>query len=378
MNSPVRTDLVLERRLSSRLIDVFIRACLILALAILCYDIFSPFVTLMAWALILAVSLYPAHRMLARRLGGRDGLAATLMVLIGILVIVAPTTVLGMALGDSIQGFAEKVSDHSLQVPEPPASVAGWPLIGPKAHALWSQAHTDLPSLLMSLQPYLGDISKKALGAAAALGGSVVLFLFSFAIAGVMMAFGEGGAAGIRSVFDRIVGVERGERFTQLCTATIRAVAQGVLGVALIQAIVVGLLLLFAGIPFAAALAAVVLVLGIAQLPALLVTLPVIAYIWWSPSYGTGAAVMHTVLLALAGMLDNILKPLLLGRGVEAPMPVVLIGALGGMATSGILGMFLGATLLALGYQIFMSWVDANPDVDQVPVEQPVLEQEAP
>ena len=106
MNSPVRTDLVLERRLSSRLIDVFIRACLILALAILCYDIFSPFVTLMAWALILAVSLYPAHRMLARRLGGRDGLAATLMVLIGILVIVAPTTVLGMALGDSIQGFA--------------------------------------------------------------------------------------------------------------------------------------------------------------------------------------------------------------------------------------------------------------------------------
>jgi predicted PurR-regulated permease PerM len=87
---------------------------------------------------------------------------------------------------------------------------------------------------------------------------------------------------------------------------------------------------------------------------------------------------MHTVLLALAGMLDNILKPLLLGRGVEAPMPVVLIGALGGMATSGILGMFLGATLLALGYQIFMSWVDANPDVDQVPVEQPVLEQEAP
>ena len=147
---------------------------------------------------------------------------------------------------------------------------------------------------------------------------------------------------------------------------------------ALIQAIVVGLLLLFAGIPFAAALAAIVLVLGIAQLPALLVTLPVIAYIWWSPSYGTGAAVMHTVLLALAGTLDNILKPLLLGRGVEAPMPVILIGALGGMATSGILGMFLGATLLALGYQIFMSWVHTNPDVDLPPPERPALEQESP
>ena len=202
MNSPTRTDLVLERRLSSRLIDVFIRACLILALAILCYDIFSPFVTLMAWALILAVSLYPAHQMLAGRLGGRDGLAATLLVLIGIVLIVAPTTVLGMALGDSIQGFVDRVSDHSLQVPEPPASVAAWPVIGAKAHALWSQAHTDPASLVMSLQPYLGDVSKKALGAAAAIGGSVLLFLFSFVIAGVMMAFGQSGAAGICSVFE--------------------------------------------------------------------------------------------------------------------------------------------------------------------------------
>jgi predicted PurR-regulated permease PerM len=375
MNSPVRTDLVLERRLSARLIDVFIRAGLILALAILCYDIFSPFVSLMAWALILAVSLYPAHRLFARRLGGRDGLAAILIVLIGIVLIVAPTTVLAMALGDSIESFAARLSDHSLEVPAPPASVAAWPLVGAKAHALWSQAHSDLPSLLLGLQPYLGDISKKALGVAAAVGGSVLLFLFSFAIAGVMMAYGQSGAAGIRAVFGRIVGPDRGEHFAQLCTATIRAVAQGVLGVALIQAIVVGLLLLFAGIPFAGVLAAIVLVLAIAQLPALLVTLPVIAFIWWSPSYGTGAAVMHTVLLGLAGALDNILKPLLLGRGVDAPMTVILIGALGGMAASGILGMFLGATLLALGYKIFMAWVDTNPDLDLPPVETPVLEQ---
>ena len=205
----------------------------------------------------------------------------------------------------------------------------------------------------------------------------MLLFLFSFVIAGIMMAWGRPGAAGIRSVFDRIVGSERGERFARLCTSTIRAVAQGVLGVALIQAIVVGLLLMFAGIPFAAALAAVALVLGIAQLPALIVTLPAIAYIWWSPSYGTGAAILHTVLLGLSGTLDNILKPLLLGRGVEAPMAVILIGALGGMATSGILGMFLGATFLALGYQIFMSWVAENPDLERPAVEQPLLERES-
>ena len=138
--------------------------------------------------------------------------------------------------------------------------------------------------------------------------------------------------------------------------------AQGVLGVAFIQAIVVGLVLMIAGVPFAGVLAMIVLVLGIAQVPALLVTLPVIGYIWVSGNYGTVAAVTYTVLLFLAGMLDNVLKPLMLGRGVDAPMPVILLGALGGMASSGILGMFVGATLLALGYQIFMWWVATNPD----------------
>jgi len=381
MNSPYRPDPVLERRLSMRLIDVFIRASLILALAILCYDIFSPFISLMAWALILAVSLYPLHLMLARALGGRDGLAAIVIVFLGLVLIAAPTAILAMALADSVQGFAARLADHSLQVPEPPASVAAWPVVGPKVHALWSQAHTDLKSLVVAVQPHVGDAPKKVLGALAVLGGTLLLFLFAFVVAGIMMAWGRSGAAGIRAVFDRIVGIDRGEQLTRLCTSTIRAVAQGVLGVALIQAIVIGLLLLLAGIPFAGVLAAIVLVLAIAQLPALLVTLPVIVYIWWSPSYGTGAAIMHTVLLGLAGTLDNVLKPLLLGRGVEAPMPVILIGALGGMAGGGILGMFLGATFLALGYRIFMSWVDANPDLEPMPVTvepAPALERDGP
>jgi predicted PurR-regulated permease PerM len=196
----------------------------------------------------------------------------------------------------------------------------------------------------------------------ASIGGAVLLFLFSFIIAGIIMAFGQSGAESTRSIFVRIVGIRRGEEFAGLATATIRAVALGVLGVAFIQAIVVGLVLLIAGVPFAGVLAMIVLVLGIAQVPALLVTLPVIVYIWSSGDYGTAAAVLYTVLLFLAGMLDNVLKPLLLGRGVDAPMPVILLGALGGLASAGILGMFVGATLLALGYQIFMWWVAGNPD----------------
>jgi len=362
MNTPYKPDADLERRLSRSLLDVFIRAGMVFAMAALCYQIFSPFVALMAWALILAVTLYPAHQRLARHVGGKQGLAATLLVLSGIVLIGLPTTLLMFELGDSVHDFIGSVRDSTLQIPAPPPAIAGWPIVGERLHGLWSQAHLDLPATVQSLQPKLGDLARRALAIVASIGGALLLFLVSFIIAGIIMAFGQSGAMGMRAIFDRIVGTAHGEEFARLSTATIRAVALGVLGVAFIQAVAVGLLLMIAGVPFAGLLALIVLVLGIAQVPALLVTLPVIVYIWMSGDYGTAAAITHTVLLFVAGMLDNVLKPLLLGRGVEAPMVVILLGALGGLATHGILGMFVGATLLALGYQIFMWWVATNPE----------------
>ena len=147
--------------------------------------------------------------------------------------------------------------------------------------------------------------------------------------------------------------------------ATIRAVALGVIGVAAIQALLIGLALLIAGIPVAGVLAIIALVLGIAQVPALVVTLPVIIYIWASGDYSSAAAIVHTIILLLTGIADNVLKPLMLGRGVDVPMPVILFGALGGMASGGILGMFVGATVLALGYELFTTWIATNPDTAQ-------------
>jgi predicted PurR-regulated permease PerM len=355
-------DLELETRLSRKLLDVLIRAGLVFALVVLCCRIFSPFISLMAWALILAVTLYPAQQKLARGIGGRQGLAATLLVLCGIVLIVAPTAVLFVELGDSVHRFVGSVRDNSLQVPAPPPGVAEWPIVGEKINALWSQAHADLPGAVHSLQPQIGHLARHALETVAGIAGAVLMFLFAFFVAGIMMAYGRSGAGGMQSIFVRIFGIGRGERFVRLSTATIRAVALGVLGVALIQAIVVGLLLMAARVPFAGGLAMIVLVLAIAQLPVLLVVLPIAGYIWYSGDHGTAAAVTYTVLLLLAGAIDNVLKPLLLGRGVEAPMPVVLLGALGGLASAGIMGMFVGATLLALGYQIFMFWVAADPD----------------
>jgi predicted PurR-regulated permease PerM len=365
MSSNSRPDIEYEERIASRVMDAFVRVGLVLALTVLCYRIFSPFLTLMLWALILAVALYPAHEAMARRLGGRQWLAGMLVVILSIALIVAPSFVLISSLGDSLQGVIHDAQANSLKVPPPLDAVAAWPLVGPKLHALWTQAHADLPALVQRLQPQAGNVAKSILAFVAGIGVGMLQFLAAIVIAGIIMAFGEAGASANRAIFRRVVGRARGEELATLSVATVRAVAQGVLGVAFIQAIIVGVILLVAGVPWAGVLALVVLVLGIAQVPALIVTLPAIGYIWWVGTYSTGAAIAWTVLLGIAGMSDNVLKPLLLGRGVNAPMVVILLGALGGMATSGILGMFVGATLLTLGYKIFMGWVAGVPDAEE-------------
>ena len=361
MNRLPKSDDDPEPRTAANLLEVLIRAGLILILAIICYRVFSPFMIPMVWAVILAVTLYPLHKRIARRVGGRQGIASMLLLIVGFVLIAVPTAILVNSLGDSVNELIHKVQTNSLQIPAPPDQVAGWPLVGEKLHAIWSQAHADLPSLVNSLQPKIGDLAKWALGFVAAIGGGLLTFTAAFVVSGIIMAFGEIGASGSRAIFDRVIGPERGGKLAELSTATIRAVAQGVIGVAFIQAIAVGLCLLVAGVPWAGALSAIVLVLGVAQVPALLVTLPAIIYVWSSGGHGSAVAIAYSVLLFLAGMTDNVLKPLLLGRGVDAPMPVILLGALGGMATRGILGMFVGATLLALGYQIFMGWVAKRP-----------------
>lgn len=364
MNVPSRAEVEFAERESRRQLDVLIRAGLILVLVVLSYQVFAPFLTLMVWAMTLAVALYPLHRKLAAKVGGRQWLAATLIAALGIGLIVVPLAVLLSSMGDSVRDFVHDVQANTLEIPPPRPGVAEWPLVGNKIYAFWDRAHTDLPALVQSMQPKIGNLARQALAMVAAIGGSILQFVGAFVVAGILMAFGEAGTRGSRAIFGRIAGTERGTAFTALAVSTIRAVAQGVIGVALIQAIVIGICLLVAGVPFAGVLTMVALVLGIAQVPALIVTLPAIAYLWMSGNYGNGEAVVYTVLLLVAGLLDNVLKPLMLGRGVEAPMPVILIGALGGMAAAGILGMFVGAVLLALGYQIFMGWVAADPETE--------------
>ncbi|HEY2294545.1 MAG TPA: AI-2E family transporter, partial [Thermoanaerobaculia bacterium] len=292
--------------------------------------------------------------------------------------IIIPTALLMNSFADSVRNFIDGVQHNTLVIPAPPERVERRPIVGKKIHDIWSQAHDDLPGLVQSLQPKVGQLAQKALAMVAGIGGGLLLFLGSFVIASIAMAYGEASSRAIRVIFQRVAGVARGEALAKLSTATIRTVALGVIGVASIQAILIGLALLLAGVPAAGVLSIIVLVLAIAQVPAAIVTIPVIIYIWSSGHYSSSAAITYTVILLVTGLVDNVLKPLMLGRGVAVPMPVILFGALGGMASRGILGMFVGATVLALGYEIFKGWVTANPDDDAViPRNEPIQQGES-
>ena len=353
-----------ERRPALSLWDTLIRISLIGGLAALCYQALSPFLKLLIWSIILAVTLYPVHQFLARRIGGRQKLTSTILVILGVILIVAPTWMLLNSFADSIHRFVGAVQQNTLHIPAPREGVRNLPLVGNKIYDAWSKAVSDLPGLVQSMQPKIGDLARQAFSMVASIGGTMLLFLASFIVASIVMAKGESAGRSGRAIFSRVAGPSRGEAMAKLSIATIRAVSLGVVGVAAIQAILIGLAVLLAGIPIAGVLAVIALILGIAQVPALLITLPVIVYIWASGDYGTGAAIAHTIILLVTGMADNVLKPMMLGRGVDVPMPVILIGALGGMASGGILGMFVGATALALGYELSRSWLATSADSD--------------
>lgn len=362
-------DVRVRDLLSRDLVEAMIRIGLIAFLVVMAGRIFAPFMGLMLWALILAVAHYPLHRRLASMLGGRQGSAATVLVVIGLLLIGIPTAMLGSSFAGQIHTVIEAFTSNSVTVKPPNPAIAEWPLVGERLHAAWSAAAADLPAFLERMQPQLGNMAEWALSMAAGTMGAVLMFLGAWLIAGVMMAFGESGSAATGQIFSRLAGAERGPKLQVLSTATIRSVATGVIGVAFIQALLLGIGFVFAGVPAAGVLALIVMIVGIVQLPASLISLPVIGYLWWAGEASTTSNVIWTVYLVVAGLADNVLKPVLLGRGVDAPMPIVLIGALGGMVSAGIVGLFIGAVLLAVGYQIFMDWVNEPAAADQAQVD---------
>ena len=370
--------MTLTPAVSKGLLDVLIRAGLIAALVTLCYQIFHPFLNLLLWSMILAVALYPLHNMIKRKLQLKDGLIATLVVMLAIAIVLVPVYLLASSLASSAETAAAAVRSGNFEVPPPSADVADWPVVGEQAHAIWSQASTNAADVAQDYAPQLKSFSLAVLGKIAAAGVGLLLFLFALCLAGAFMAYGESGHRSAIASFERIFGPGRGEHLAELCTATIRAVAQGVIGIAFIQALLVGVAFIAMGLPGAGLLTLAVLLLGIAQLPAAVLTIPIILIVLSSQGVNT-ATIIFAVYTFIAGLADNVLKPLMLGRGVDVPMPVILIGALGGMVTGGVIGLFIGPVVLAIGYELYWQWVqDIPPGSDAEAATPPEREAAAP
>ena len=355
----METDNELTLKLKSKAFtDAMIRFSVIAVLAILCVRVFSPFLNILLWGLILAIMLYPLHQRLAKRLKDRQGRAATLMVVTGCLLLGVPLGLLGNSIVTEIHDVRTAYESNSLTIPKPDTKVAEWPIIGEKLYKAWNEAATNIPKFLKNYEEQIKKIGARFVSAAGNAFGSVFLFLGALIIAGIMMAWGKPGGNAMEHILSRVAGPVKGPQLQKLSVATVRSVATGVLGVALIQALLFGIGFILASVPAAGLLALIVMFICIIQLPPIIVAVPVIIYIWSAGDASTMANIFYSLFLVLAGLSDNVLKPLLLGRGVDAPMPIILIGAIGGMIATGFIGLFLGAVLLAIGYQMFMVWID--------------------
>jgi predicted PurR-regulated permease PerM len=355
MNSSV--DPSDQKRLVGAAIEATIRIAVIGALVFWCFQIIAPFVMLLIWGAIIAVAVYPAFVTIEKFFKGRKGLSATVMTIGLLLVLLVPTLFLVGTLVDGLQGAAQGLRDGTLRIPPPPEGVSTWPIIGKQLAGVWTMASENFESLVARVGPAAVDVGKVLLSSAANVGLAILMFVGSVIVAGVFLAYSESASRFARKFAARLAG-ERGGDYVKTAESTVRSVAVGIIGIAFIQAVLAGLGMLVAGIPGAGLWAFVCLLLSITQIGGLPVLLPAAIYMFATAD--TLPAVLFAVWAVLVGLSDNILKPLLLGRGTETPMLVVLIGSIGGMIASGVVGLFVGAVIFALGYKLFLVWLEGN------------------
>ena len=295
------------------------------------------------------------------RFKGRRGLTATVLTLVALGALLTPAIQLSGAMVQNAKVFAEEVKDGSLNIPPPPEAVQGWPLIGERTYEAWNLANENLSAALSTYQEPLKTAGSWLLSTAAGAGLGVLMFAASIILSGVFLTYAEGGNEFARKLGRRLAG-ERGNKYVQLAGATVRGVAQGVLGVAFIQALLAGIGFMVMGIPAAPLWTLLVLILGIVQISPSLVIIPTIIYVFSTAS--TVPAVIYMVYMIAVAVSDNILKPILLSRGIPVPMAVIFIGAIGGFIMSGIVGLFVGAVIMVLGYDLFIVWLNADEQED--------------
>ncbi len=335
--------------------DVAIRLALIALVVYWSFILLRPFIAILIWSAILSVALYPIYLLLKRAFGGRATPAAFLLTTIALIVILGPISTLVVALVDNLTSIAERVSQDTLKVPPPPPYVAEWPLIGGPLSSFWQTASLGLDQALASIEPQLRGAALKLLEVIGGIGLGVLQFTVAIIIAGFTYSRASRIQKSLKT-FAMRAAPAIGESFVGLAGETVRSVARGVVGISLLQAILFGIGALAAGIPLAGLWTFLALVLAIVQVGPGLVIIPVLIFAW--STMETLSAVILTGYLVPVMLLDNVLKPIVMGRGLPVPVLVIFIGVIGGTMAHGLIGLFVGPIVLSLGYELGRAWIN--------------------
>lgn len=351
----------MEKTQDAKIVDLAIR---LLFLGLFLYSalvMVAPLASVVIWAAILCVALYPAFDWLQSKLGGRKGLASTILVLAGLFLTLGPVATAVSGAAELGSEFSEQAASGQLKIPPAPEGLKDLPVIGAKLADVWSLFERNLDAALAKYGPQIlevvGTLFSKVLG----IGIGLLALALSVIIMGALFAPGPQVVQGLQRFANRVFA-PRGGEFVTLAGATIRNVTKGVIGVAAIQAFVIWVLLSVFGISSAATLAFICLILSIIQIGPGLVLLPLIIYAWSSMS--GGSALIFTVLAIPAMIMDSFLRPIFISKGLETPMLVILIGVLGGMMAYGLVGVFMGPVLFAVFYELFKVWIEAPESPD--------------
>ena len=332
--------------------------------------VMRPFLPAIVWAVTLVVATWPLMLRVQHYAGNRRGIAVLVMTVVLLLVLIVPfwlATSTIIANMDDIADLARTIL--SLHVPQPPVWLGDVPLIGPRATEAWLKfTSAGVTDLAPRLTPYAGNLTRWFASIVGSLGGMLVEFLLTIAIAAAMYSGGERAAAtAIR--FGRRLSGDRGEMAVRLAGQAIRSVALGVVVTAIAQSVLGGAGLALVGVPFAPVLTAVMFMLCLAQIGPAPVLIPAVIWMYYSSE-----ALWATVLLVFTIVtltMDNFLRPLLIRRGADLPLPLILAGVIGGMIAMGLLGIFLGPTVLAIAYTLLNAWMAENDEVDGPPSTRP-------
>lgn len=342
-------------------LEASIHIGLAVLLATACLLILRPFVPLLTWGIIIAVSAYPSYLRLQTKLAGRGVLAAAIFTLVLLTLLIVPVILLAGTLVDGVQVLAAHFRDGTLLIPPPPARVENWPIIGPPVNKVWGLASRDLAQTLKGVAPQIKAVIPGLFTASAEIGFTVLQFALSVLVAGALLANAQAAYELTCSLAKRLFG-RQGPEFQQLTGATIRSVTTGILGVAFIQSVLAGLGFLVAGLPGAGLWVVMFLIAAVLQV-GILALIPAVVYMFAVSTMTK--AIFFLVWCVIVALVDNVLKPLLLGRGVAVPIVVVFLGAIGGFAALGIIGLFVGAIVLSVGYKLFLAWINEGSLTNQ-------------